>query len=56
MENVPRRSKPIEIPKRTAGRALKEMLEPIQVSLVKGTSKAGTDTPATLPIRYAKPM
>lgn len=59
MEYVPPRSKPMMIPKRPVGNpgaVLKVALEPIQVSLVKGTSKTATDTPATLPIRYAKPM
>jgi len=59
MEYVPPRSKPRQIPMRPAndgntGYTLKTVTQPARVSLVKGT-KAG-DTPATLPIRYAKPM
>ena len=58
MEYVPPRSKPMMIPKRPVGnpgRVLKVALEPIQISLMKGDQPA-TDTPATLPIRYAQPM
>jgi len=58
MEYVPPRSQPMNIPKRPVGNpgaTLRVALQPIQISLVKGQPPA-TDTPATLPIRYAQPM
>jgi hypothetical protein len=61
MEYQPPRSNPREIPKRKAydgglGYVLGVVTQPARVSLEKTTSKKAVDTPATLPIRYAKPM
>lgn len=64
MEYVPPRSKPRMIPMQRVpngdqGYVLKRVLEPMQVNLMRETKDAGvtsTDTPATMPIRYAKPM
>jgi len=63
MEYIPpyQKSHPREIPKRRVpngdqGYVLQSVLEPPSVSLMRQTTKTGTDTPVTLPIRYAKPM
>lgn len=59
MEYQPPRSQPRPIPRKNimeTGYVLKTILEPAQISLNRDTTRKATDTPTTLPIRYAKPM